>query len=101
MKQNNLIVVFMLLILFSSCADMLSGNSEEEKQLFQQIKVGMTQEEVVQILGKPDSIVPSSSDKDIYQYYFTKSKSSMRSEMPYVLFDSMNKVKFSTYGDGG
>jgi outer membrane protein assembly factor BamE (lipoprotein component of BamABCDE complex) len=83
-----------------SCADSLSGNSEYEKELFQRIKTGMSQDDVKKILGEPDfSKVDSLSHNHYYNYYFTKNKNVIRSELPYVMFDSTNKVLFSTYGD--
>jgi len=94
--------IIILPLFFSSCADALSGTSEKERQLFQQIKVGMKKEEVEKILGYPDRRdIDSSSNNTLYYYYFTKNKSALRSTLPTVIFDSSGVVKFSTYGDGG
>lgn len=100
MAKINSIIIILFLFAFTSCADSLSGNNEEESVLFEKIKVGMRKSEVEMIIGKPDYMNPS-SDRDCYYYYFTKNKSRMRSEMPLVLFDSTGVVKFSTYGEGG
>ncbi len=88
-------------MLFSSCADSLSGNDDEEKRLFSQISAGMTTNQVGSILGQPDAISIDLSNGHSTYHYFTKNKSGMRSEMPIVIFDSMGRVVFATYGDGG
>lgn len=100
MKIFRFIITIWLFLCVSSC-DIFSGNSQEERELFEKIQPGMNKEAVIEILGEPDAITPSSSDNDYYYYYFTKNKSGMRSTMPYVLFDSTGLVKFSTYGEGG
>ncbi|HRP89867.1 MAG TPA: outer membrane protein assembly factor BamE [Edaphocola sp.] len=94
-------LTLLLIVLGLVSCDVFSGNSSKEREAFSKIKVGMTKEEVIEILGTPDNTIPSSSEKDVYYYFFTESKSGLRSEMPYVLFDSTGRVKFSTYGDGG
>lgn len=101
MKAKYFLFLFLLLINLS-CADALSGNREKEKELFNKIHVGMSKNEVENILGKADNeSVDSSSNNTLYRYYFTKNKSGMRSSYPVVIFDSLGKVKFSSYGDGG
>ncbi len=80
-----------------SCANSLSGNSKEEEELFEQIKVGMHKDDVIKILGEPDSkFIDSTSDKHYHYYYFTKSKWG-RSELPHVSFDSTDRVTSSYY----
>ncbi len=53
--------------------------------------------EVTTILGKADTVIKG-SDSTYSSFYFTKSKSGMRSQMPVVTFDSVNKVIAATYG---
>ena len=56
----------------------------------------MTIDEVKAILGVPDYINPS-SDSGRFYYFFTENKSGMRSEMPFVKFDSTGVVEYSGY----
>ena len=58
----------------------------------------MTVSEVEQILGKPEGMqIDSLSNNTMYYYYFTKSKSGLRSDLPTVIFDSTKIVKYSSY----
>jgi hypothetical protein len=61
----------------------------------------MAIQEVNAILGNPDRITINSVTKRKNCVYFTRTKSAMCSEMPYVIFDSTDEVIFSSYGDGG
>lgn len=85
-------------ILFSSCTD---ENEQAQKLLFDRIKVGMTQDEVINILGKPAYIDIDSGDTKKIRYYYQSSDNNLHSSAPSVYFDSTGKVTFSTYGDGG
>ena len=87
--------LFVFLCLLSSC-DIFSGNSKKEQELFDKIEKGMTIDEVKAILGVPDYINPS-SDSGRFYYFFTENKSGMRSEMPFVKFDSTGVVEYSGY----
>lgn len=87
------LLIFQFLLLFFSCKD----DSGEKQKLFEQIKVGMTQKEVINILGKPGYI--DSSDHKIRYYYH--SDDDLHSSAPSVYFDSTGKVTFATYGEGG
>lgn len=92
------LLITALIVTFNSCN--FSGESKEERQLFDKIKKGMTKEEVIGILGKPDTISYSIVDSSEYEFsYFTKNKSGLRSTMPTVSFDSTNRVEFATYGE--
>jgi hypothetical protein len=96
MKINLLIGI--LLVALYSCN--FSGESEKERQLFDKIKTGMTKEEVIRLLGKPDTITYSIVDSSESEFlYFSKNKSVLRSTMPTVSFDSTNRVTFATYGE--
>lgn len=87
-----------LIVTLYSCN--FSGESKEERQLFDKIKKGMTKEEVIGILGKPDTVSYSIVDSSEYEFtYFSKNKSGLRSTMPIVGFDSTNRVTFATYGE--
>jgi hypothetical protein len=87
-----------LLITLYSCN--FSGESKEERQLFDKIKKGMTKDAVIGILGKPDTITYSIVDSSELEFeYFTKNKSGLRSTIPTVGFDSTNRVTFATYGE--
>lgn len=95
------IFIFFCLQLLS-CEDAFSGNSKKEEELFRQIRVGMQKDDVIRILGKPDTIGQSIVHSSEYWFiYFSQNKSAMRSTMPIVKFDSTNAVTFSTYGNGG
>lgn len=87
--------LFVVLCLVSSC-DIFSGNSKKEKELFDKIEKGMNINEVTKILGEADYI-NKSSDSGQFYYFFTGNKSGMRSEMPFVKFDSTGVVEYSGY----
>lgn len=59
------------------------------------ISKGMSKKEVIEILGEPDSkeIVRGSIQYGEVYYFFTNNKSDLRSEMPFVFFDSTGQVK--------
>ena len=98
MKIQSFVAVFIFLI-FSSCN--ISGYNEKEKQVFSKIKQGMHKDEVLKILGQPDTISYSIVDSSFYTfYYFTKNKFGT-STLPQVNFDSTNVVTSTIYGDGG
>ncbi len=86
--------LLILTCLIASCD--LSGNSKKEEELFKKIKKGMNITEVTRILGEPDYI-NSNSDSGHYYFYFTENKNGMRSEMPYVSFDSTGVVDYFGY----
>lgn len=91
----------LIIIAIVSCLGLLEQKAKKQKALFSKIKVGMKKKEVISILGKPDNIqIDSSSNKTEYFYYSLKSSIELHSESPYVMFDSIGIVKFSTYGDG-
>jgi len=101
MRLTKIILFTAIFFTLFSC-DFLSGNSKKERELFEKIQPGMTVKNVKDVLGKPDWVeVDSSSNNAMYYYYFTENKSVLRSELPYVLFDSTGVVTFSTYGEGG
>ena len=99
MRTKIALAALSAMIMWASACD-FSGNDKHEKELFDKIKVGMTKDEVMGILGVPDTTtIGSGPEKNHYYYYFIASKNVMRSELPTVMFDSSNLVKFVTYGD--
>jgi hypothetical protein len=103
--KNNPIKVFIkipLLIIslgFSFCN--LSGHKKKEKELFLKVKNGMNKNEVIKILGQPDTVSYDIVDSSFYTlYFFTEDKFGV-STLPQVTFDSTNTVSFVTYGDPG
>lgn len=99
------IILLLLLVQLISCSgeseETISEDIQKEKELFEQIKVGMHRDEVISILGEPDKVKYDNVDSSSYWYkYFTKKKSEFTSTMPYILFDSTaDTVTFATYGD--
>jgi outer membrane protein assembly factor BamE (lipoprotein component of BamABCDE complex) len=92
---SNILFVFLLSIY---CACDFSGNDKKEELLFKKIYIGMRPNDVVNILGRPDTVLYFFDST--YEYlYFTKNKSPMRSELPSVKFDTDNRVRFASYGD--
>lgn len=63
------------------------------------ISEGMSKKEVMEILGDPDSkeIVRGSIQYGEVYYFFTNNKRGLRSEMPFVFFDSAGQVKSWNY----
>ena len=92
------IFIFTLLLLF-----MLGSNKEltfeKERKKFDRITIGIIKDSVLMILGKPDQITYSIDPKVHYYYYFTKNKIGW-STMPYVEFDSTQRVVKKFYGSG-
>jgi outer membrane protein assembly factor BamE (lipoprotein component of BamABCDE complex) len=85
-------------IIFLSCSN---SNGKIKKQ-FNQIKVGMTKEEVIQILGVPAHFQTDSNDnKKIYYYYSNGMDTDLSSSLPTVIFDSLERVQSVRLGDGG
>lgn len=94
--KNIKITVVLLLLYFPSC----SGDSNEERILFNKVKAGMTTKEVIKILGIPDDTTYSIVDSSEFCYYFfTKNKNGMRSSLPLVCFDKNNQVEMISYGE--
>ncbi|MES2704147.1 MAG: outer membrane protein assembly factor BamE [Bacteroidota bacterium] len=92
-------LLYSITILLCSCD--LSGNDPNEQALFEKVKNGMTEQEVIAILGKPDTVMYSFDSLSHNFSYFAKGKNGMRSTMPVVVFDSTNRVSFATYGNPG
>ena len=91
--------IHLLLLSFVICANLMScsGESEQEKRLFEKISPGMEAEAVYKILGRPDKVTHNFDSTSIYAFFFTKNKSPLRAQDPTVVFDSLMRVKFSTY----
>lgn len=70
---------------------------ENEKKLFDKIRPGMSEEEVVSILGKPDSRSYSIVDSGYTLSFFSRGK--LWSTMPSVHFDSKGFVLWATYSE--
>lgn len=71
--------------------------NEEEKKLFDKIKPGMSEEEVVSILGKPDSRSYSIVDSGYTLSFFSEGK--LWSTMPNVHFDSTGLALWAIYSE--
>ncbi len=94
--KNIKTTVLLLLLYFPSC----SGDSNEERMLFNKVKTGMTTKEVIKILGIPDDTTYSIVDSSEFCYYFfTKNKYGIRSTLPLVCFDKNNQVEMISYGE--
>lgn len=91
---------FNIICLFFWCLVSCSGESDNERDLFSKVEVGMTTNEVIEILGKPDDTTYSAVDSSEFCFYFfTKNKSGLRSSLPDVCFDSSKTVKSVEYGE--
>jgi outer membrane protein assembly factor BamE (lipoprotein component of BamABCDE complex) len=66
-----------------------------QKEVFDKVELGMTQQEVKEILGEPDKIKLSVHSEPCYYYYIRKSV--LASDMGFVKFDTTGKVSFSLY----
>jgi outer membrane protein assembly factor BamE len=73
MKFRNLIVVLSATLMLSACADWIfridvpQGNFLDEKDV-QKLRIAMTKEQVVYVLGKP--VVEDSFDHDTWYYLY-------------------------------
>ncbi|MEN9598572.1 MAG: SmpA / OmlA family [Bacteroidota bacterium] len=95
-NTKNIIRITGIIFIFFSC----SGDSRKERELFSKIKVGMSQEDVIKILGTPDDTTYSIVDTtEVCLTFFTRNKSGLRPSFPEVCFDSSRKVKLASYGD--
>lgn len=90
------IATLLFLFYLPSC----SGDSYKERKLFSKIKVGMTSNEVIKVLGIPDDTTYSVVDSSEFCFYFfTKNKSGMRSSLPVICFNKNKKVEIVSYGE--
>lgn len=92
-KRNALIVVqfvAVLVIVFGR----FDGYSKKEAMLMDQVKTGMDTNQVIGILGLPDS-KNYSADSTLQYEYFTSNKA--WSTLPLVQFDSVGKVNCCSY----
>lgn len=97
--KNALLIIWVFLM--TSCNENGVGYDEHEKVLFDKIKPGMTSKEVIQILGKPDTILYAVGNNEyVYcQYnYFTKNKFGWSSK-PYVSFGAPDSVSVAAYDE--
>ena len=89
-------LLLILLALMSICScDSMSGNNHIERELMDRIGKGMSKKEVIEILGNPDytEVIRDSIKYGEAFYFFTKNKSGLRTEMPFVYFDSTGHVR--------
>ena len=94
----NICSAFLMLILICSLSCTNSDKDLEQRALFKQIKAGMKKDDVIKILGRPDTIYSSIVDSSEKEFiYFSKNKQ-MKSNLPTVSFDS-NKVVSADYGN--
>jgi len=94
--MKNIKIICLIFCCLVSC----SGESNKERDLFSKVKVGMTTNEVIDLLGKPDDTTYSAVDSSEFCFYFfTKNKSGLRSSLPDVCFDSSKTVKSVDYGE--
>jgi len=71
---------------------------DKRRSLFHQVKKGMSKEDVIQILGKPDAIRYDKRDSSFELDYFNEYYK-YASDPPGVVFDSLSKVKYASFGD--
>lgn len=93
------IVVISLVNLFACTS---KSTEAKERKLLNSVKVGMTVNQVTQLLGRPDTICKNVGESGGFEYlYFLHGKSGLKSTTPTICFDSVGIVTFVTYGDGG
>lgn len=81
-------------IIFMSCLE-----KSQSEDLFKKIKPGMYKDEVIRILGKPDTVVYSIVDSSEYEFiYFSKKFFDPSLESSTVSFNS-GRVEFSYRGE--
>jgi len=93
MKRYGFLLRFFLMFLISS--NLLSCSSKDEKRdaLFNKIKLGMTKEQVIKIVGEPDAIGKSAVDSEfVYYYFYTKNLFGKRGSRS-VSFDTNGRVE--------
>jgi outer membrane protein assembly factor BamE (lipoprotein component of BamABCDE complex) len=71
-------------------AILMSCNNKHEYQedLFKQVKTGMTKDEVIEILGLPDTTYYSIVDSSEYIYVYFSKDYQLKSDPPTISFDS-------------
>jgi outer membrane protein assembly factor BamE (lipoprotein component of BamABCDE complex) len=73
---------------------------EKRRALFHEVHKGMNTKDVRHILGTPDRIYWSFDSSTFYYTYYTRFYDNpLRSGMPEVVFDSLGKVEFASFGD--
>jgi len=95
-----LIFLFVTIVSGYLIWDKIEGRKDEKRrQIFNAVQKGMTEGEVIEILGKPDSVFYSPDSSMEYEY-FTKEYSGIgKSGMPTIVFDTNRMVKYSDFGD--
>ena len=90
-----------ILAMLSSCGTSI-GNKQKEEDL-DQIRIGMSRNEVVDLLGKPESYQRDASQNIVYNYTYWKIRHSVRNYIPIVnLFGTNMKTEnqnFTVYFD--
>ena len=93
--------LLLMLIIAYFVKDYCNGVSDTKRRaLFMQVKKGMNKEEVTRILGKPDTVRWNFDSSAFYYEYFVKNyDNTLKSGMPTIVFDSIGKVEFTSFGD--
>ncbi len=84
---------FSITFLLISCN---SSRREYQKNLFNQVKNGMTKDDVIEILGLPDTIYYGIVDSSEYEFIYFSRDNQLKSDPPTISFDS-NKVVWAGY----
>mgnify|MGYP003576760890 CR=1 FL=1 len=96
-----LVVLFLVLVLAYLIFDYSEGKKDEKRRaLFSKVQKGMSKTDVIDILGKPYTVLYGIDSSGFYFEYFTKEYEGIgKSGTPTVVFDSSGKVSFTSFGD--
>ncbi|PQJ12380.1 hypothetical protein CJD36_001110 [Flavipsychrobacter stenotrophus] len=84
----------LLMIIFFMAGGRLDGYSKQEAKLMQQLTAGMDSNQVISILGSPDSRSYHDDSTFLFEYFISNK---MWSTLPFVKFDSAGKVTSACY----
>ena len=97
--MKHLIIILLVIVGFSSC-DISEKKAKQNYENLKKVKIGMTMDTVVKIMGDPDTIIidPYKSQDRYYRYLY-QSEFGM-SDNFYVFFSKEDSLVFSiNYGD--
>lgn len=103
MKNKKIIAatVFLLLLIIAYVLwDNYEGEKDQQRRfLFNKIHKGMDSRQVITILSRPDIVFYSLDSSFEYEYFTKDYDGKLKSGIPTIVFDSLGKVKYASFGD--
>ena len=95
-----ILCIVTLLLVFYFAWDHYRGKKDQERRAqFAKISPGMSKADVVKVLGKPDTLVFDLDSSSQMVYSRDHYEGSLKSGLPTVVLDSLDRVLFTDFGD--